>query len=132
MPVMDYLQEQEREQGKSDKMRAGQRRDEIMRILLRVRHTTMQALAHELRVRKKYISMDIQALKKVYPIITKEGRYGGVSLPDDYMPNNFIFSKDVANTLTLAIHLVEPYCHGEDEDIVPTLQSMLNYFYATS
>lgn len=65
-------------------MRPSERREAILEILCRRRHETMKNLALELGVSIRTICYDIDILSLSYPLLTLQGRYGGVYLADGY------------------------------------------------
>ena len=54
-----------------------ERRYEIMKVLCRRRHETIQNLAYEFGVSTRTIQRDIEILSLSEPIFTKPGKYGG-------------------------------------------------------
>ena len=58
-------------------MGTAERRNEIIKILCRRRHETIENLALELAVSKRTIRRDIEALSLSYPIYTQTGKYNG-------------------------------------------------------
>ncbi len=66
-------------------MGTAERRNEIIKILCRRRHETIENLASELAVSKRTIRRDIEVLSISYPIYTQTGKYnGGVYVMDDF------------------------------------------------
>ncbi|MBE5922691.1 MAG: DeoR family transcriptional regulator [Lachnospiraceae bacterium] len=66
-------------------MGTAERRNEILRILCRRRHETIDNLASEFGVSYRTIRRDIEILSLTEPIITRYGRYaGGVYIMDGY------------------------------------------------
>ena len=65
-----------------------ERRNAIMRILQRERHTTVGSLAQKFNVSERTIYGDITALSLGQPIQTVRGRYGGgIKLASWFHPN---------------------------------------------
>lgn len=66
-------------------MGTAERRNEILRILCRRRHETIENLASELAVSKRTIRRDIDVLSMTYPIYTQTGKYnGGIYVMDGF------------------------------------------------
>ena len=61
-----------------------ERRSEILRILCRRRHETLENLAAEFGVSERTIRRDVEALSLSEPVYTQTGRYGGVYIMDGY------------------------------------------------
>ncbi len=61
-----------------------ERRTEILRILCRKRYDTIENLAREFSVSKRTILRDIDVLSLTEPIYTKQGKYGGVYVVDNF------------------------------------------------
>ena len=80
-------------------MNAIERREEIMRILIVRRHENMQVLADELGVTDRTIRNDITVLTAKYPLKTRRGVGGGVSIPDSFNPYKNILSAEQMNVL---------------------------------
>ena len=58
-------------------MGTAERRNEILRILCRRKHETIENLASELAVSERTIRRDIDVLSMSYPIYTQTGKYNG-------------------------------------------------------
>ncbi len=70
-------------------MGVNERRNEIMEVLCRRRHDTMQNLATEFGVSIRTIRNDIDILSLSYPLETIRGRYaGGVKVMDGFYMNH--------------------------------------------
>ena len=65
-------------------METAERRSEILKILCRRRHETINNLASEFGVSERTIRRDIEVLSLTKPIDTQTGRYGGVYILDGY------------------------------------------------
>lgn len=66
-------------------MKTAERRNEIIRILCRKRHETVNNLASQLAVSERTIRRDIDVLSIHYPIYTQTGRYtGGIYIMDGF------------------------------------------------
>ena len=88
-------------------MSVNERRDEIMRILLGVRQTTIPRLAEALGVSVSTVKRDILALtvEEGFPIDTAQGNSGGIVLNDFRHPHLHILSREqitVLQTLSLS------------------------------
>lgn len=58
-------------------MGTAERRYEIMKLLCRRRHETINNMAFEFGVSSRTIQRDIDALSRTEPLFTRGGRYGG-------------------------------------------------------
>lgn len=65
-------------------MRPNERREAILEVLCQRRRETMKNLAMELGVSIRTICYDIDILSLSYPLLTVQGRYGGVYLANGY------------------------------------------------
>ena len=65
-------------------MRPDERRKAIIEIHCQRRHETMKNLASEFGVSIRTICYDINILLLTYPLLTLQGRYGGVFIADGY------------------------------------------------
>lgn len=66
-------------------MGTAERRNEIIKILCRRRHETINNLAIEFAVSERTIRRDIEVLSMSYPIYTQTGKYnGGVYIMDGF------------------------------------------------
>ena len=81
-------------------MRTGERRAEIMRILVWRRKITIPELARELQVSVRTVKRDVGVLILDYPIIQICGSGGGLALPDWYHPHRNILSREQFRTLS--------------------------------
>lgn len=75
-------------------MTAIERRTELMRILVLRRRETARHLAKELGVSEKTIRRDIVALTVDYPLETKAGKGGCISVPEWYHPHRHILTRE--------------------------------------
>lgn len=76
-------------------METAERRRQIMLLLCRRRHETIQNMAFEFGVSERTIRRDIEALSAVEPIYTQTGRYGGgVYVTDGYAVDRLYLSAD--------------------------------------
>ena len=64
-----------------------ERREEILKLLISRRKSTVPILMHEFHVSEKTIRRDIRALMLKYPLETFSGNGGGVQIPEWYAPN---------------------------------------------
>ena len=81
-------------------MRTGERRAEIMRILVSKRKVTIEELSRTLEVSKITIKRDISVLVLDYPILQISGKGGGLALPGWYHPHRNILSREQFRTLS--------------------------------
>jgi hypothetical protein len=81
------------------KLRANERREEIMRILESERVTKMSNLAAQFQVTRQTILTDIEILMASYPIETVRGRYGHVKLQNGYASYKRILSEEQQDVL---------------------------------
>lgn len=81
------------------------RRNEILRILNSQRLVTVAKLAQRLGVSKRTISRDIIYLSSTVPIITTQGKNGGISLMNGYTyrDNKYYMNYDQLNVLNKII-----------------------------
>lgn len=80
-------------------MGTAERRYEIMKILCRRRHETIQNLAYEFGVSTRTIQRDIEILSLSEPIFTKPGKYGG----GIYVVDNYSMSRMYMTTAELDV-----------------------------
>lgn len=81
-------------------MGAAERRAELLRVLCRRRHDTVENLASEFGVSERTIRRDIEALSVTAPIYTKSGRYvGGVYIMEGYTMDRAYMSEEQLNVL---------------------------------
>ena len=71
-----------------------ERREEILKLLISRRKSTVPILMHEFHVSEKTIRRDIRALMLKYPLETFSGNGGGVQIPEWYAPNKNLLSKE--------------------------------------
>jgi len=81
------------------KLRANERRAEIMRILECERVAKMTNLAARFKVSRQTILTDIEILMASYPIETIRGRYGHVKLQEGYALYQSFLSQEVQDAL---------------------------------
>ena len=65
-----------------------ERREEILKLLISRRKSTVPILMHEFHVSEKTIRRDIRALMLKYPLETFSGNGGGVQIPEWYAPKD--------------------------------------------
>lgn len=65
-------------------METTERRIELLKVLCRRRHDTIENLAFNFNVSTRTIRRDIEYLSRSYPLYTQAGRYGGVYIMDGY------------------------------------------------
>ena len=76
-------------------MGTAERRNEILKILCRRRHETIQNMASEFGVSERTIRRDVEVLSLSYPVYTQSGRYsGGVYLVDGYSMDRMYMCKE--------------------------------------
>ena len=81
-------------------MGAAERRAELLRVLCRRRHDTVENLASEFGVSERTIRRDIEALSVSVPIYTKPGRYiGGVYVMEGYAVDRVYMSEEQLQVL---------------------------------
>ena len=89
-------------------MGTAERRHEIMRLLCRRRHDTIENIAFEFGVSERTVRRDIEILSLSEPIYTQSGRYGGgVYIMEDYSPERMYFSEKEENVLRRILVLAE-------------------------
>lgn len=81
-------------------MGTAERRAEIMRILCRRRHETIENLAEEFGVSQRTILRDIEVLSVTESIYTQCGRYGGgVYVTDEYLMGKMYMTEEELSLL---------------------------------
>ena len=70
-----------------------ERREEILKLLISRRKSTVPILMHEFHVSEKTIRRDIRALMLKYPLETFSGNGGGVQIPECNAPNKICCQK---------------------------------------
>ncbi len=75
-------------------MDPSERRDEILRTLCRRRFDTIENLATEFCVSKRTVQRDIQHLMCKAPIITVQGKHGGVHMMTNYYPDRMYMKEE--------------------------------------
>lgn len=101
-------------------MGTAERRNEILRILCRRRHETIENLASELAVSKRTIRRDIDVLSMTYPIYTQTGKYnGGV-----YVMDGFFLERMYMNDTELNV-LKKIYIISQNDNSLLTKQELL-------
>ena len=95
-------------------MKPSERRQKIIELLCQRRHETMKNLASEFGVSIRTIYYDIVELSTLYPILTIQGKYGGV-----YMREGYFLGKKYLSLIQqeLLERLVE-YLDGSDREII--------------
>ena len=109
-------------------MGTAERRNEILWILCRRRHETIENLASELAVSKRTIRRDIDVLSMTYPIYTQTGKYnGGV-----YVMDGFFLERMYMNDTELNV-LKKIYIISQNDNSLLTKQelSILNSIIST-
>ena len=96
------------------KLRASERREEIMRILESKRITKMSNLAALFQVSRQTIVTDIEILMASYPIETARGRYGHVKLQNGYATYKSILSEEQQEVL----FEIFPKLDGRQADVI--------------
>ena len=81
-------------------MTTRERQAEIISILTGRKSETVPRLALELGVSKNTIYRDIEILAKEYPILTRQGNGGGVTLTDRHRTHKNLFSREQQQVLT--------------------------------
>lgn len=80
-------------------MDAASRRFEIMRLLCRRRHETVENIAAEFGVSLRTVRRDIEVLSFTEPIYTKAGRHGGVYVMDGYSIEKMYFKNSESEVM---------------------------------
>jgi len=79
---------------------SAERRREIMKLLCRRRHETIENMAFEFGVSERTIRRDIEILSLSEPIYTQSGRYGGgVYVTENYSIDRLYMSEEEENIL---------------------------------
>ena len=100
-------------------MRPDERRKAIIEILCQRRHETMKNLASEFGVSIRAICYDINILSLTYPLLTLQGRYGGVYIADGYRLVRKYLTSDQRSLLERLLQDL----HGKDRQIMETILS---------
>ena len=96
-------------------MGTAERRREIMKILCRRQHETMQNLAAEFGVSTRTIQRDIETLSISEPIYTQPGKYaGGVYVVDGYSIDRMYMTDKELNVLN------KLYITSENSSLIST------------
>ena len=86
-----------------------ERRNEIMSVLCRRRHDTINNLAFEFGVSARTIRRDIEALSLKEPIYTRTGRYGGgIYVMDGYYIDRMYMSDEESEVLIKVFKFAVP------------------------
>lgn len=101
-----------------------ERREDIRDYLLCHRRTSVRKLAEEFDVSTRTIKYDLEVLACSLPVITVQGRGGGVFLDPEYNPNRIYFNPEEE----LLIREMIPYLQGEK---LKTAEMMLKRFTKT-
>ena len=92
-------------------MSSAWRQQQILMILYRRHHETVENLAYELGVSVRTITRDINELSSHEPIYTQTGRYGGgVYIMKDYTPSFLYFSDVEMQVLKTVESILENSC----------------------
>ena len=86
-----------------------ERREEILKLLISRRKSTVPILMHEFHVSEKTIRRDIRALMLKYPLETFSGNGGGVQIPEWYAPNKNLLSKEEVTVLEELLQKADVY-----------------------
>ena len=89
-----------------------ERREEILKLLISRRKSTVPILMHEFHVSEKTIRRDIRALMLKYPLETFSGNGGGVQIPEWYAPNKNLLSKEEVTVLEELLQKAEESRRG--------------------
>ena len=103
-------------------MGTAERRNEILRLLCRRRHETIQNLASEFGVSERTIRRDVEILSLQNPIYTQPGRYvGGVYVMDDYSMDRMYMSE----TELAVLRKLSAAVQGDDSILTEEEQKVL-------
>ncbi len=80
-------------------MRVLERREELIRIMVAERKSTISKLAVVLHVSDSTIRRDITILTSVYPLDMVRGKHGGVFLAKDYHPYKHVLTEEQTTVL---------------------------------
>ena len=105
-------------------MRIRERQDEIIRILRSRKTETVPRLARELKVSKNTIYRDIGQLSIDYPITTRQGNGGGVTLLERNHPLKNLFTLEQQQVLTELIAVADKY---QVEVLIGLLEAYSNF-----
>ena len=98
-----------------------ERREEILKLLISRRKSTVPILMHEFHVSEKTIRRDIRALMLKYPLETFSGNGGGVQIPEWYAPNKNLLSKEEVTVLEELLQKADVYQSRILKQILPDL-----------
>lgn len=103
-----------------------QRLFEIIYLLLDVKKTTAQSLADRFGVSIRTIYRDLDALTLAgIPIVTDKGRYGGISLLQNYVLDKRLFSSDEMKSILASMSSLSAL---KEQDTAETLQRLKTFF----
>lgn len=84
-----------------------ERREHIARLVVRRRKITVVELARIFDVSERTIQRDIEAMTRSYPIFSRTGRDGGVSMVDNYNLDRVYMSDKEIIVLKKALEIVD-------------------------
>lgn len=96
-----------------------ERRFALISKLFAKEQETTENLANELNVSIRTVQRDIEYLSYIYPISTKPGKYGGVSIFPGCKGNMILFTNAQANVFIKTISFIkhEAFFHFNSEEI---------------
>lgn len=84
-----------------------ERREHIARLVYRKRKVTVVELAEIFDVSERTIQRDIEAMTRSYPIYSRPGRDGGVSMVDGYKLDRVYMSDKEISVLKKALEIID-------------------------
>ena len=103
------------------------RRIEILLILSRRRHETVCNLANEFGVSERTIRRDIEMLSCIEPIYTRQGRYGGIYVTENFSVFRKYMNENEINLLNFIIHYLEEKNEFKADDIYILQRIIVTY-----
>ncbi len=108
-------------------METTERRIELLKVLCRRRHDTIENLAFNFNVSTRTIRRDIEYLSRSYPLYTQAGRYGGVYIMDGYtLDRMYMNDQELSVLKKLADALNQHPILNSDE--IQIFQSIISHY----
>ena len=105
-------------------MTAAERRDHIMAKLRSERRATVAGLMNELGCSRRTLLYDLEALSATFPLVTVQGKNGGVMLADWYQPQRSSLGPE-------QIEVLKRFASSADTEDRMILNSILDQFSPT-
>ena len=105
-------------------MTAAERQDRIMATLRKQRKATMQEFAVAFNCTERTVRNDVAALSATFPLVTVQGKNGGVMLADWYQPQRSSLGPE-------QIEVLKRFASSADTEDRMILNSILDQFSPT-